>query len=148
MNNMKDIIHSTFGGKVRVRACGILIKEDAVLLLKHEGVGKEGYLWSPPGGGVEFGETIEKTLIREFKEECNITIDVGDFLCFNEFIEPPLHAIELFFSVYYNKDVLKVGNDPEIKAKTLSNFHFFTHKELKKSTSTIHRAIVELMHKA
>ena len=79
---MQNIIHATFGGKVRVRACGILIKEDAVLLLKHEGIGKEGYLWAPPGGGVEFNETIETTLKREFKEECGIEIKVEELFVF------------------------------------------------------------------
>lgn len=141
MNNMKDIIHSTFGGRVRVRACGILIKEGAVLLLKHEGIGKNGYLWTAPGGGVEYGQTIETTLKREFKEECNIEINVEEFILLNEFLEPPLHAIELFFKVSYVSGELKIGSDPEIKEKTLSAFHYFSSEELSINKKNIQKTI-------
>lgn len=33
--------------------------------------------WELPGGGVEYGENIEKTLRREVKEECGLDIEVG-----------------------------------------------------------------------
>ena len=33
--------------------------------------------WELPGGGVEYGENVEKTLSREIKEECRLDIEVG-----------------------------------------------------------------------
>ncbi len=33
--------------------------------------------WELPGGGVEYGENIEKTLRREIKEECGLDVEVG-----------------------------------------------------------------------
>lgn len=33
--------------------------------------------WELPGGGVEYGENIEKTLKREIKEECGLDVEVG-----------------------------------------------------------------------
>lgn len=33
--------------------------------------------WELPGGGVEYGENIEKTLRREIKEECGLDAEVG-----------------------------------------------------------------------
>ena len=67
--NARESVNHKFGGKVRVRVGGILIENDQILLLKHEGVGKKEFLWSPPGGGMEFGENAEenlKTLSKHF----------------------------------------------------------------------------------
>ncbi|MEM7299302.1 MAG: NUDIX hydrolase, partial [Bacteroidota bacterium] len=103
-----------FTNRVRVRVCGLLIQEGKVLLLKHDTIGSSGYLWSPPGGGVEFGESAHETLIKEFKEETNLTIEVGEYLFTNEFIGTKHHAIELFFHVHLVSGDLKLGFDPEL----------------------------------
>ena len=42
--------------------------------------------WVVPGGHIELGETIEKSLIREVKEETNLDIYNIEFICFQEFI--------------------------------------------------------------
>lgn len=85
----------------------------------------EGSLWAPPGGGVEFGETQENALKREFREETGLEIDVVRFSFGCEYIRTPLHAIELFYEVTAIAGELKVGYDPELQliqdAKFLSN---------------------------
>ena len=40
-----------------------------------------GLLWEFVGGKVEEGETKEDALVRECKEELDITLDVGDVFC-------------------------------------------------------------------
>lgn len=94
--NARESVNQKFGGKVRVRVGGILIEDNKILLLKHEGVGKMEYLWSPPGGGMEFGENAEENLKREFLEETGLNIRVDEMLFMNEFINYKIHAIELF----------------------------------------------------
>ncbi len=37
-------------------------------------VSKEGTHWTPPGGGIEKGETVEEASIREIKEESNMKV--------------------------------------------------------------------------
>ncbi len=37
-------------------------------------------LWEFPGGKQEVGETIEQCIMREIKEELNVSCNVGDFL--------------------------------------------------------------------
>lgn len=118
--------------KVRVRVCGLLLINDRLLLLKHDGIGKKGHLWSPPGGGMEFGESATDCLKREFKEETNLEVSVGPFLFTNEYQDLKLHAIELFFRVELIKGELKLGMDPELSAKNqiLSAAKFFSNSEL------------------
>ena len=112
--NKDDIIANKFGNRLRIRACGLLIKEKKILLIKHEGLGKLNALWAPPGGAVEFGETIRQTIKREFKEETNLNISVEQQIALCEHIEFPLHAIELFYRVAHESGDLHLGTDPEL----------------------------------
>jgi len=129
--NPKESINQKFGGKIRVRVAGILIENEKILLLKHDGVGKREFLWSPPGGGLEFGQDAEKNLIREFKEETALNIKVIKLLFVNEFINESIHAIELFYEVEKTGGILKLGKDPEMgKQQILSELAFFDEKKL------------------
>ncbi len=128
----KSSVNHLFGGKLRVRVGGILIEDEKILLLKHLGVGADEYLWSPPGGGLEFGTDAEDNLKREFKEETNLEIEVGSLLFVNEFFDGPIHAVELFYEVYSKSGNLELGHDPEMKGKQiLTDLAFFSEKDLK-----------------
>jgi 8-oxo-dGTP diphosphatase len=50
-----------------------------VVLVKRGNEPKKG-LWAIPGGSVELGEQVSEAAIREVKEECNIDIELKDFL--------------------------------------------------------------------
>ena len=102
-----------FKNKVRVRVCGILENDQGILMIKHSGLSIKN-IWLPPGGGSEFGETIEQALAREFKEETNLEVTIQDFLGINEYINNDLHAIELFYQVEYKRGILRLGKDPEL----------------------------------
>ena len=103
-----------FKNKVRVRVCGILEHKECILMIRHSGL-VEKDVWLAPGGGVQFGETIEEALIREFKEETNLDIQVSDFLGINEHIKNDLHAIEIYHKVVYKKGTINLGSDPELE---------------------------------
>ncbi|RAV98773.1 NUDIX domain-containing protein [Pseudochryseolinea flava] len=105
-------IDKIYGNKVRIRACGLLINEGKMLMVNHSGI-KNGNFWAPPGGGVDFGFSIEETLKKEFLEETGLTINVGSFAFGVEFIQPPLHAVELFYNVSVKSGSIGVGHDPE-----------------------------------
>ena len=123
---------SQYHQKVRVRVCGLLLLNDQLLLLKHNTIGKKGYLWSPPGGGIEFGENATSSLEREFLEETNIQVAVDEYLFTNEYKDSHLHAIELFFRVSYVSGKLTLGHDPELSGENqiLTDAKFFSSKEL------------------
>lgn len=132
-----------FSGKLRVRVCGLLEKDGKILLLKHQSIGPAGYLWSPPGGGVEFGESMHEALEKEFLEETNLSIKIDRYLFINEFISSEHHAIEVFFKVNYISGELILGSDPELSPENqiLTEAKFFGLEELEKiPENAIHNA--------
>lgn len=60
--------------------CGALLvnEKNQVLLLRRTGSsqGGQGGFWSQPGGAVEYGETVEQAIVREFKEELGADIEL------------------------------------------------------------------------
>ena len=58
----------------------ILEKEDKILIAKKRKGKPLAGLWEFPGGKVEEGETLEKALIRELKEEMDIEIEIKDYI--------------------------------------------------------------------
>jgi 8-oxo-dGTP diphosphatase len=111
---MEDEIIKKFGNQLRVRVCGILIQTDRILMVMHRSLGKEGWLWAPPGGGMNFASSAHDNLIREFREETGLIIEIKRFLFVNEFYDLPLHAIEMFFEVQQTGGILEAGKDPEM----------------------------------
>ena len=102
--------------KLRVRVCGILVENDRLLLVRLRSPVTGKIVWMPPGGGLEFGEDIESCLVREFHEETGLHIELDEFQFVNELIEPPYHAIELYYRVVRTGGQLRLGSDPEHRA--------------------------------
>lgn len=111
---MDDAVAKIYGNKVRVRACGLLWEGTSLLMVNHKGITPTNF-WAPPGGGVEFGVSVAETLKKEFKEETGLSIKPGNFLFGCEYINKPIHSIELFYEVEREGGNLKTGTDPEIQ---------------------------------
>lgn len=128
---MEDIVTQTFGHRLRVRVCGICIHEDKVLLLRHRSIG-DGQWWGPPGGGLQYGEETTDALRREFVEETGLTVEIRRFLFVHEYLDPPLHGIELFFEVTVTGGLLQKGYDPEMSRQDqiIEEFAFKSFDEI------------------
>lgn len=96
--------------------CGILVRDRKLLMVCHKPFGPAGELWIPPGGGLEFGESLHHCLAREFEEETGLGIQVGELLFVNEVRHGPLHSVELFFEVKAYQGTLQCGFDPELSS--------------------------------
>lgn len=141
MSSTTDRINKLYGEKLRVRVCGILERENTLLLVHHKALGKNGSLWAPPGGGMEYGENAHEALKREFLEETGLEVSVGKFLFVHEYLDPPLHGIELFFQVQETGGRIKLGEDPEMphEDQILTKLGFYDLEQLKsKNKDSLH----------
>lgn len=122
-----------YGNRLRIRVCGLYCAGDRLLMVRHRGINPSGTFWCPPGGGAQFNETAPDALTREFLEETGLEIDIGDLLFVNEFMQPPLHAMELFFTVHVTGGVLRQGIDPEMSlaGQIIEEVRLMTFEEIK-----------------
>jgi len=125
-------LEELYGHKVRTRVCGVCFQNDSLLVVKHRGLGENGVLWTPPGGGVQYGDTLENNLIREFQEETGLAIQVVRFLFVYEYIGPPLQTVELFFEVKAEQNSPVKGIDPEMSEtdQIIDEVRFVSLREL------------------
>jgi 8-oxo-dGTP diphosphatase len=95
----------------RIRVSVIVIEEGKILLVRHEKQGKT--YWVLPGGGVDYGETVEQAAVRELKEETNLDIAVDKFVFVDDFIpeDRDRHVVDLYFTAKVVGGELKLGAD-------------------------------------
>ena len=114
-------IPDRLAGRVRVRV-GALVFDDAddptaVLLAEHDGLWSDEPFWTPPGGGVEFGEGLAEALVREVREETGVDVDPGPVRYALDFVRPPLHAVSFYLECRADRpalDAARLGTDPEL----------------------------------
>ncbi len=87
--------------RFNIRIYGILINEKKEVLVSDEFIRGNCYT-KFPGGGLEFGEGTRDCLIREFKEEMDLNVEVCEHLYTTDFFQMsafrPDHQI---ISIYY-----------------------------------------------
>lgn len=90
-----------------VRVYGLLITEQRQVLVSDEFI-RGGYYTKFPGGGLEPGEGTRDCLQREFMEEMNLRVQVGQHLYTTDFFQQsafnPAHQI---LSIYYYVQALE-----------------------------------------
>tara|TARA_B100000683_G_scaffold109642_1_gene108123 strand:+ start:915 stop:1346 length:432 start_codon:yes stop_codon:yes gene_type:complete len=87
-----------------IRVYGILIQKNKVLLTDEirSGISMTKF----PGGGLEFGEGLKEGLMREFMEELNVRIHVGELFYINDFFQrSSFSQTDQLLSIYYKVDL-------------------------------------------
>ena len=93
---------------------GLAVQNDQLLVLYNTRTDA----YELPGGGVDIHENLTDALHREFIEECNVTVTVGDLLCMDEqfFLTPggnQWHTLRFFYRVTVIEPGTMRVNDPD-----------------------------------
>ena len=86
---------------ISVRVYGILINEAKQVLVSDEYI-RGNYFTKFPGGGLEVGEGTRDCLKREFKEEMNLNVEIGDHIYTTDFYQQSaFNAEHQIIAIYY-----------------------------------------------
>ena len=84
-----------------VRVYGILIDDQERLLVSDEFI-RGAYITKLPGGGLEIGEGTRDGLAREFMEEANLEVVVGELFYTTDFFQiSAFNNTDQIISIYY-----------------------------------------------
>lgn len=108
----------------RVAIRVLIIQDDKILLVKEA----DDDWWALPGGGVDHGETVESTLVREVEEELGVSADKvsSDFEIVYYNIGNVVNSVprmNLFFKATVPEELLR-------KTDHVSEWKWFTKSEL------------------
>ncbi|WP_170270376.1 NUDIX domain-containing protein [Heliorestis acidaminivorans] len=131
----------------RMRAAGILVNEEKKILLIHHRHPRRKYEWlSPPGGGVDEGETIFEAAEREMLEECHLQCRADKLLYVVEWLDDirKIHHLELYIQVTYVGGTLQIGKDPEVTEgeQMILDCFFMSEEEIRAATLPVYPGIL------
>lgn len=90
-----------------IRVYGILINEQKQVLVSDEFI-RDNYYTKFPGGGLEAGEGTRDCLQREFIEEMNLRVEVGDHIYTTDFFQKSaFNPADQIISIYYYAKALE-----------------------------------------
>lgn len=114
-----------------IRVYGILINEQKQVLVSDEYI-RGMYITKFPGGGLEPGEGTRDCLKREFLEEMNLKVEVGEHIYTTDFFQmSAFNKDQQIISIYYFVKALE-----EIKAPLREKEFDFDERELKMYADT------------
>ena len=101
--------------KHRIRAAGLIIEKDCILLVLHRNDATGLQIWVPPGGGLTSADhSIFDTAKREIFEETGLTVQVHRISHIREFrdIINNIHHLEFFMPIESYSGTLSIKNVP------------------------------------
>ena len=88
--------------RFNIRVYGLLINEQKQVLVSDELI-RGSYITKFPGGGLEFGEGTRDCLKREFMEEMNLNVTIGDHVYTTDYFQlSAFHPGHQIISIYYS----------------------------------------------
>ena len=127
-----------------VGVAGIVLNERGEVLLAHH-VFRGDHAWGPPGGIINYGESLTKALAREIVEETHLEVNVGPllqvgvgerwphvtfhFLCTVEGFPQPGVNGELFEAGFYSPDALPGTLEPAQASALALALDLFQHPD-------------------
>ncbi len=90
----------------------VAIKDGQIILIKRKNPPFQGS-FALPGGFVDYGETVENAVIREFKEETGLDAEIEDFIgIYSEPDRDPRgHTVSIVFELKITGGKMLAGDD-------------------------------------
>jgi len=105
--------------------CGIIFKDDLVLICRRKPEKSLGGYWEFPGGKVEEAESHEESLTRELMEELNLKVNIKKHF-FNTVHHYEKITIELISFICENENIASESTDHDqlewVKVEDLLNW--------------------------
>ncbi len=85
----------------RVTLRGVIYRDGKLFcqMLKADPHHEKKPYWCIPGGGIDFGETLEEGLTREIIEETGVTPQVGRLLFIQQYYDGDKEFLEFFYEI-------------------------------------------------
>jgi len=115
---------------------GIILEKGKVLLIRRNHYPFIGY-WVLPGGHVDYGERVERAMVREIKEEVGITAKIKKLIGVysDPKRDPRYHTVSVVYLCQKLKGKIKIDYEA-------SEFKFFSLNSLPKKIGFDHRKII------
>lgn len=115
----------------------IILEKGKILLVKRAHYPFIGY-WVLPGGGVEYGERVEEAVLRELKEELNISVRIKKLIGVysDPKRDPRVHVASVAFLCQRIKGRIKLDFEA-------SEFKYFPLNSLPQKIGFDHREMIE-----
>lgn len=83
---------------MRIGARAIVRDGSAALLIRRSADVKwDPGLWELPGGKADYGETLQRALVREAREETGLTLEIGRPVHVSHFVKEPFWVTSVTF---------------------------------------------------
>jgi 8-oxo-dGTP diphosphatase len=120
--------------KHRIRSAAIIVKDNAILLVKHKNPDNGNEWWVPPGGGLEDDESIFECAKRETYEETGLTIELGQILYLRESVDSSraIHQFEIFILANSFTGELTTANvrPQDLDSAYIKDVRFFSKRQM------------------
>lgn len=135
--------------RFNIRVYGIGIRNNCDVLLSDESI-RDFSFTKFPGGGLEWGEGIKDCLVREFREEFDLEIEVGELFYFTDFFQQSAFSEhDQVISVYYRIQLPESFDTHVVQGEKGEILRWKTISELTSDDLTfpIDKKVAELLQK-
>ncbi len=105
----------------RTSTAGVAVLNGKVFIAKRKPGTSIGESWEFPGGKAKKGETPQEALIREYKEEFDIDIEVNNHFCSGHFTNKGnIYTLKAFF-IKFLSDSIKLREHSKVEWIKIEN---------------------------
>lgn len=114
--------------KHRISAGALVVRDNQILLVRHQKHGRYDF-WAPPGGGVEDNEELAAAAEREVFEEAGIRVRSSRLAYIDELIDDSGRMVKFWFLAEYVSGEINLSSNPAVD-EAITEAGWFSRNEL------------------